>query len=65
MYKEFSAVSEDFHQKLEDLRLKKIDSFTVTPDNFMEFQRIFHDYEYRTQIEGDAGRKGIITYHRH
>ncbi|WP_283584270.1 hypothetical protein [Limosilactobacillus difficilis] len=57
-------MSQDFHQKLEELRLKKIDSFTVNPDDFMEFQRVFHDYEYRTQIEGDAGRKGIISYHR-
>lgn len=55
-------MSEDFKQKLDDLINKKTKEFTVTPDTFQEFQAIFHDYEYRTQIVGKAERGGKIRY---
>lgn len=57
-------MSESFQQKLDDLVNKKIDEFTVTPDTFQQFQAIFHDYEYRTQIVGKAERGGTIHYRR-
>lgn len=53
---------EDFEQLLDDLRNKKIDHFVITPENFQEFQLIFHSYPYRSQIEGKAQRGGKITY---
>ena len=48
--------AKDYRQLLEDLRAGKIEEFVVTPAEFMDFQPIYHDYEYRTQIEGKAER---------
>ena len=42
--------AKDYRQLLEDLRAGKIEEFVVTPAEFMDFQPIYHDYEYRTQI---------------
>ncbi len=56
-------MSEDFKQQLDDLISKKSKEFTVTPETFQEFQAVFHDYEYRTQIVGKAERGGVIKYH--
>lgn len=57
-----SEMSENFQQQLDDLVNKKIDEFTVTPETFQEFQAVFHDYEYRTQVVGKAERGGTIKY---
>ena len=54
---------ENFEQQLDDLRAGKIDHFEITPENFQQFQRVFHAYPYRTQIEGKANIGGKITYH--
>ncbi|NMV54152.1 hypothetical protein FOL88_04090 [Lactobacillus reuteri] len=53
---------ENFEQLLDDLRNKKIDHFIITPENFQQFQPIFHSYAYRSQIEGEAQRGGKIIY---
>ena len=53
---------ENFEQLLDDLRNKKIDHFVITPENFQQFQPIFHSYAYRSQIEGEAQRGGKIIY---
>lgn len=53
----------DFEQQLDDLRTGKIDQFEITPDDFQEFQRVYHAYPYRTQIEGKANIGGKVTYH--
>ncbi|HIW70316.1 MAG TPA: hypothetical protein H9876_02900 [Candidatus Limosilactobacillus merdipullorum] len=55
-------MSEDFKQQLDDLISNKTKEFTVTPETFQEFQAVFHDYEYRTQIVGKAERGGTIKY---
>lgn len=55
--------AKDYRQLLEDLRAGKIEEFVVTPEEFMDFQPIYHDYEYRTQIEGKAERSGELHYH--
>lgn len=55
-------MAEDFKQLLDDLRTNKIDHFEINPDNFQEFQPIFHAYEYRSQIEGQAHGGGKIIY---
>lgn len=52
----------DFAQLLDDLRAKKIDHFDVTPEDFQDFQPVFHAYTYRSQIEGKAHSGGTITY---
>ena len=52
---------ENFEQQLDDLRAGKIDHFEITPENFQEFQRVFHAYPYRAQIEGKAKIGGEIT----
>ena len=54
---------ENFEQQLDDLRNGKIDHFEITPENFQAFQRVYHAYPYRTQIEGKANIGGKITYH--
>ena len=54
---------ENFEQQLDDLRDCKIDHFEITPENFQAFQRVYHAYPYRTQIEGKANIGGKITYH--
>ena len=51
---------ENFEQLLDDLRNKKIDHFVITPENFQQFQPIFHSYAYRSQIEGEAQRGGKV-----
>lgn len=53
----------DFEQQLDDLRAGKIDHFEIVPEDFQEFQRVYHAYPYRTQIEGKANIGGKITYH--
>lgn len=55
--------SEDFEQQLDDLRTGKISQFEIGPDNFQAFQRVYHAYPYRTQIEGQAHIGGKIIYH--
>ena len=57
------VAAKDYRQLLEDLRAGKIEEFVVTPAEFMDFQTIYHDYEYRTQIEGKAERGGELHYH--
>jgi hypothetical protein len=57
-----TSMSENFQQQLDDLINKKIDEFTVTPETFQDFQSVFHDYEYRTQVVGKAERGGTIKY---
>lgn len=52
----------DFKQELDELRAGKIDQFEIGPDNFQEFQRIYHAYPYRTQITGQAYIGGKIIY---
>lgn len=54
---------QDFKQQLDDLRSGKIDHFEITPDDFQEFQRVYHAYPYRTQIEGKADIGGKVAYH--
>ncbi|MDO4903926.1 MAG: hypothetical protein Q3959_06675 [Limosilactobacillus sp.] len=54
---------ENYEQKLDDLRSGALDEFVVTPEDFAEFQRVYHAYPYRTQIEGKADIGGKVTYH--
>ncbi|WP_267202297.1 hypothetical protein [Limosilactobacillus kribbianus] len=53
----------NFQQELDDLRNGKIDQFVITPEDFQAFQRVYHAYPYRTQIEGKANIGGKIVYH--
>ena len=56
-------IMENYEQQLDDLRAGKIDHFEITPEQFQAFQRVYHAYPYRTQIEGKANIGGKITYH--
>lgn len=53
----------DFAAQLEQLYEGQIDELVIHPDQFMEFQKVFQKYAYRSQIEGDAKRGGEIHYH--
>ncbi|MEY8442451.1 hypothetical protein AALA17_07440 [Lactobacillaceae bacterium 24-114] len=52
----------DYEQLLEDLHDGKIKEFEIKPEEFIEFQPIFHAYQFRTQISGEAHRGGTLTY---
>lgn len=53
----------DFAAQLEKLHSKEIAEIVIHPDDFMEFQKVFQKYPYRSQIEGDAKHGGEIHYH--
>lgn len=53
---------QNFKQLLDDLRAGKIAQFTIGPDDFQEFQPVYHSYPYRTQIVGKAHIGGEIIY---
>lgn len=51
---------QDYKQLLDDLRAGKIDQFEIGPEQFQEFQPVYHSYPYRTQIVGKAHIGGKI-----
>ena len=53
---------QDYQQLLDDLRAGKIDQFEIGPEQFQEFQPVYHSYPYRTQIVGKAHIGGKIIY---
>ena len=53
---------QDYQQLLDDLRARKIDQFEIGPEQFQEFQPVYHSYPYRTQIVGKAHIGGKIIY---
>lgn len=55
-------MEQDYQQLMEDLRAGKIESFTITANEFMDFQPIFHSYEFRQQLSGTAKRGGEVEY---
>lgn len=53
----------DFQSQLDQLHAGEIDEVVIKPDQFMDFQKVFQGYQYRSQIEGDAKHGGEIHYH--
>lgn len=56
-------MSKDYQQLLEQLRTKEIDALEITTAEFMDFQRVLSNYNYRKNVVGTAKRGGGATYH--
>ncbi|WP_137598146.1 hypothetical protein [Paucilactobacillus kaifaensis] len=56
-------MEKDYQQLMEDLRTGKIDSFVITPEEFMAFQVQYRANQFRQEIVGTAKRGGEIEYH--
>lgn len=54
----------DYQAQLEALRQGEKEELVITPDEFMEFQKAYRNYQYKGQISGDARRGGEIHYHK-
>lgn len=54
----------DYMAELEALRTGKRDELVITPAEFMAFQVVYREYQYKTQIVGEAHRGGEVHYHR-
>lgn len=57
------TMEKDYQQLMTDLRDKTIDSFVITPDEFMTFQVQYRADKFRQEIVGTAKRGGEIEYH--
>lgn len=55
-------MTQDYQQLLDDLTAKKITDFTVAPDEFMAFQKVWVAYPNRKLIKGHSHRNGEVTY---
>ncbi|WP_251545285.1 hypothetical protein [Limosilactobacillus caecicola] len=53
----------DFTAQLDQLHNGEIAELVIHPAEFLEFQKVFQGYQYRSQIEGDAKHGGEIHYH--
>ncbi len=62
MQKEGMQMAKDYQAALEDLRTGKVEELVITPDEFMAFQPVFYNYEYKNQLVGAAHRGGEIHY---
>ncbi|KIS02726.1 hypothetical protein [Paucilactobacillus wasatchensis] len=56
-------MEKDYQQMMADLRAGKIDSFVITPEEFMAFQIKYRADKFRQEIVGTAKRGGEIEYH--
>ncbi|KRL55093.1 hypothetical protein FC70_GL000689 [Paucilactobacillus oligofermentans DSM 15707 = LMG 22743] len=56
------TMNKDYNQLLEQLRAGEITELSIEASEFLEFQSIFHAYEYRKRIKGQAMRGGQIIY---
>ncbi|CAK8054280.1 hypothetical protein [Eupransor demetentiae] len=54
----------DFEAALNDLKDGKIDKIEISPENFVAFQRAWHDFAYQNTVQGVAHRGGKVTYLR-
>lgn len=52
----------DYSDMLNQLREGKIDKLLVKPEDFMDFQKAFIDFDYRKRVVGTAKEGGTITY---
>lgn len=57
------TMEKDYQQLMADLRAGKIDSFVITPEEFMAFQIQYQANQFRQEIVGTAKRGGEIEYH--
>ncbi|KRN28419.1 hypothetical protein IV38_GL001419 [Lactobacillus selangorensis] len=48
---------------MDDLRHGKIDEIKVGHDEFMDFQKVWVNYDQRKEIVGTARRNGTVIYH--
>ncbi|WP_283680419.1 hypothetical protein [Lentilactobacillus sp. Marseille-Q4993] len=52
----------DYAKLLDELREGKIKEIQVNPDQFMDFQQAFMNFDYKTRVSGKAQKGGIVTY---
>ncbi|SEM69946.1 hypothetical protein SAMN05216431_1079 [Ligilactobacillus sp. WC1T17] len=56
-------MSRDYAKLLDDLKAGKIDSFEISKEEFMDFQPVFMESNFRKRVIGEAKRGGGATYH--
>lgn len=53
----------NFQTQLDQLHAGELAELVIKPEQFMDFQKVFQGYQFRSQIEGDAKHGGEIHYH--
>ena len=56
-------MAKDYQQLLEELHTGQIEEFEIDTDEFMEFQKILMNFNYRKNVVGTAKRGGGARYH--
>ncbi|KRL37139.1 hypothetical protein [Liquorilactobacillus uvarum] len=57
-------MQKNYQELLEQLMNGQIESFEITPKEFMDFQDIFMDFQHRKNVVGSAQRGGNVIYKR-
>ncbi|GEP24762.1 MAG: hypothetical protein ABF679_02890 [Lentilactobacillus diolivorans] len=52
----------DYSEQLKRLEAGDIDKIVVKPEQFMDFQSSFMNYDKRKRIIGTADQGGVVTY---
>ena len=56
-------MARDYEKLLSDLHDGKIETFEVTKEEFMDFQKVFMESNFRKKVIGKAQRGGGAIYH--
>ena len=56
-------MAKDYEKLLSDLHDGKIETFEVTKEEFMDFQKVFMESNFRKKVIGKAKRGGGAIYH--
>lgn len=56
-------MARDYEKLLSDLHDGKIETFEVTKEEFMDFQKVFMESNFRKKVIGKAKRGGVAIYH--
>lgn len=54
----------DYQQLLQQLKDGQIDQFEVNSDQYLDFQKAWHDFKYQQEIIGSAKVDGVVVYQR-
>lgn len=56
-------MTKDYQKLLEELHTGQIEEFEIDTDEFMDFQKILMNFNYRKNVVGTAKRGGGARYH--
>lgn len=56
-------MAKDYQKLLEELHAGQIEEFEIETAEFMEFQKILMNFNYRKNVVGTAKRGGGARYH--